>query len=463
VPRFTCKLIDLDLPSFDPPAALEALLGLHGTGRGFLLEKNEGGRKQVFAAANPFEILRIRNGEALAERGDKTQALRGNAFEALGARLAQYRADNQPFPFSTGAAGYLAYETVGYIEKLPLKPRVGEDAALMLFDHMLVWDDAKKKAQLSVLLPKTKQAKALKAARVLAERLADAIRHQPRADFPGASARPAEMTGTLGRAKFLDGVRKVKKHIKAGDIFQGVLSEKFRAPFAAGPMRFYRAISKLEPSPYVFAFRDGPRTVAGASPERLIKAAEGIALNCPIAGTRKRGRTRAEDLRLEKNLKASPKERAEHLMLVDLARNDLGRVCVPGTVKVAELMKVRRFSNVMHLVSEVEGELKRPAWEALAASFPAGTVSGAPKIRAMEILAGLEPLPRGFYAGAFLQHDFAGNLDSCITIRSASFEDGQAELQAGAGIVADSNPAREYQEVLNKLATVRRALALAEA
>ena len=198
----------------------------------------------------------------------------------------------------------------------------------------------------------------------------------------------------------------------------------------------------------------------GASRERLVRVVGGIARNCPIAGPRPRGRTRARDRRLEAEMRGSEKECAEHLMLVDLARNDLGRVCAPGSVAVEKFMVTRRFSNVMHLVSEVEGRLDagKTAWDALVASFPAGTVSGAPKVRAMEIIAGLERAPRGFYAGAVVQADFAGNLDSCLAIRSLELEGDRVVLQAGAGIVADSRPAAEWNEVMDKLAGLRRAV-----
>jgi anthranilate synthase component 1 len=272
------------------------------------------------------------------------------------------------------------------------------------------------------------------------------------------------MTPTLGKERFLAAVRKLKEHIRAGDIFQAVLSETFHVKTAASPARLCRLLAGLGAPPYLFWLKDGQRHLIGASPERLIKVENGRALNCPIAGTRPRGATRAKDLAFERALLKSPKERAEHLMLVDLARNDLGRVSAPGTVKVRDFLSVRRFPNVMHIVSEVEGVLERgkTAWQALAASFPAGTVSGAPKVRAMELLSGFEISPRGFYAGAVLQHDFSGNLDSCITIRAMGLEKGTARLQAGAGIVADSNPEREHQEILNKLLSLRRALVLAE-
>jgi anthranilate synthase component 1 len=263
-----------------------------------------------------------------------------------------------------------------------------------------------------------------------------------------------------GRGKFLKSVAKIKNHILAGDVFQAVISEPFTARVEATVFDAYRAVRASNVTPYGFCLLDGEKAWIGASPERLVRVVNGVARNCPIAGTRPRGKTRKQDLRLEKVLRANEKERAEHLMLVDLARNDLGRICAPGSVEVARFMITRRFSNVMHLVSEVEGKLDKDktAWDALVASFPAGTVSGAPKVRAMQIIAGLEKATRGFYAGAVVQADFAGNLDSCLAIRSLELRNGLARLQAGAGIVADSKPNAEWNEVLHKLKGLRRAL-----
>jgi anthranilate synthase component 1 len=263
-----------------------------------------------------------------------------------------------------------------------------------------------------------------------------------------------------GKAAFLKGVRKLKEHIRAGDIFQAVLSTPFEAKVSGSPADVYRRLRRESPAPFHFWIADGDRHLIGASPERLVSVENGTARNMPIAGTRKRGKNRGDDLRLERNLRRSPKERAEHVMLVDLARNDLGKVCRPGSVKVSSYQQVKRFSNVMHLVSEVEGRLdkSRKPWDALAACFPAGTVSGAPKVRAIELIAGLEKTPRGFYSGVVVFGD-GKNLESILTIRSLMLSKGKARIQAGAGIVADSKPEREYQEVLDKLAAIRRALA----
>ena len=446
---------DLGLRDLDACAALQTWLGLGRACDAFLIEKSAECEDLAFLGAGPFDVLTA-----------DARAGAGNAFATLGRRLKDFRVKGKSTPFSCGAVGYLAYEMARHLERLPIGLGDGQEARLMLFDRVVVIDRRRKRAELVALLAASRRARDRAEAAALAATLARAFKgHRPSAEnFNPLPRSLPEMAGTLGRTGFFDGVRAVKKHIRAGDIFQCVLSERFEVPVASDPFRVYRALSLASPSPYRFLLKNGEDYLIGASPERLIKVLDGVALNCPIAGTRPRGKSAAQDRAFERALMRSPKERAEHLMLVDLARNDLGRVCRPGTIRVRELMKVRRFSNVMHLVSQVEGRLERAdAWEALMASFPAGTVSGAPKVRAMEIIASLERAPRQFYAGAVLQHDFSGNLDSCIAIRTMRLMAGKAVLQAGAGIVADSSPAREYQEVLNKLLGLRQALALAEA
>jgi anthranilate synthase component 1 len=325
----------------------------------------------------------------------------------------------------------------------------------MLFNAAVVIEDGK--AALTALAA---GAGGRRRAKALAGELRRILRGAGPVPVAPASGRLLPVEAERGRARYLKSVAKIKKHILAGDVFQAVVSDGFRARAAGGPFAVYRAVRAANATPYGFCLLDGGRAWIGASPERLVRVVGGRARNCPIAGTRPRGTSRARDRRLEAEMRGSEKECAEHLMLVDLARNDLGRVCAPGSVAVEKFMVTRRFSNVMHLVSEVEGRLDegKTAWDALVASFPAGTVSGAPKVRAMEIIAGLERAPRGFYAGAVVQADFAGNLDSCLAIRSLELEGDRLRLQAGAGIVADSNPAAEWNEVLHKLAGLRRAL-----
>jgi anthranilate synthase component 1 len=261
------------------------------------------------------------------------------------------------------------------------------------------------------------------------------------------------------------GVRQLKENIRAGDIFQAVLSDKLSVPFGGDPLELFEELTRLSPAPYRFYFDSGEGVYLGASPELLLKARAGVLETHPIAGTRPRGRTPAEERRLESQLLRSEKERAEHLMLVDLARNDVGRVSEPGSVRVEEYMQIHKYSGVMHLVSRVTGKLLKGAGsiEALASCFPAGTLSGAPKIRAMQLLSELEPEPRGFYGGAVVAASFTGDLDSCISIRCIEVRGGRAIVQAGAGIVADSQPAREYDEITHKSRIARTALGLAGA
>jgi anthranilate synthase component 1 len=282
---------------------------------------------------------------------------------------------------------------------------------------------------------------------------------------PPKAAAPLEFTSNVTRDGFEQMVRTAKEHIAAGDIYQVVLSQRFETTLGADPFTVYRALRHVNPSPYMYFLKVGERAIVGSSPEMLVRV-EGVRVEThPIAGTRPRGRTEDEDVRLAEELKRNEKERAEHVMLVDLGRNDVGRVASYGTVRVTTYMAIERYSHVMHLVSKVEGKLndRYDRLDALVACFPAGTVSGAPKVRAMEIIANLENRRRGVYAGAVGYLDFAGNLDFCITIRTVVIEHGRAFVQAGAGIVADSNPTAEYEETRDKARGVMRALELAEA
>jgi anthranilate synthase component 1 len=281
----------------------------------------------------------------------------------------------------------------------------------------------------------------------------------PRPDGPTT----LDLTSNVSQAEFEAMVRQAKEHIAAGDVYQVVLSQRFSASVGVDPFTVYRALRHVNPSPYMFFVRLGGRCMVGSSPEMLVRVEGRNAVTHPIAGTRPRGRTDEEDQRLADELKRNEKERAEHVMLVDLGRNDLGRVCSYGSVRVPTFMALERYSHVMHLVSVVEGRLAddRDRLDALVSCFPAGTVSGAPKVRAMQIINDLEAAPRGVYAGAVGYLDFAGNLDFCIAIRTIVLERGQAWIQAGAGIVADSNPTAEYEETRDKARAMFRALEMA--
>lgn len=452
--KLTVVSIPLGLTGLDPVTCLERLCPADG--QGYLIEKNEDGRKRAWIGARPFETLRVRKGRLYSTTSGGRRKIPGEPFEAIGKRIAKFSARNGK-PFDAGAVGILDYDMIRHVETLDIRAEVDE-GFMMLFNAAIVLE--KGRASLRALA-------AGAAGRRRAERLAAELKEALRGaapvkvEPPTGRLLPMDPDKGFGRARFLKSVATIKNHIRAGDVFQAVVSQGFLAPLEPDPFAAYRAVRAANVTPYGFLIVDGARSFMGASPERLVRVVNGVARNCPIAGTRPRGKTRAQDVRLEKEMRASPKERAEHLMLVDLARNDLGRVCAPGKVKVGRFMVTRRFSNVMHLVSEVEGPLDsgQSAWDAFVASFPAGTVSGAPKVRAMEIIGGLEKMPRGFYAGAVVQADFAGNVDSCLAIRSLKLEGGLARLRAGAGIVADSSPSAEWNEVLHKLAGLRRALA----
>jgi len=443
--------IKLGLSDLDPAACFERLAGENG--RGYLIEKVEDGKRRAWIGVQPFETLRVVKGRVYSVTARGRKKLTGEPFAVIGRRLSKFKARGG-WPFDTGAVGMLDYEMIRHLEPVEMNAMASE--GFMMFFNAVIFIEAGSASLCALVLG----AKARRRAKALAERLKDALRGAKRAPVAPASGRLLPVDARRGRARYLKSVASIKRHIVAGDIFQAVVSDAFTARVPGGAFAAYRAVRAGNVTPYGFCLLDGERAWIGASPERLVRVVDGVARNCPIAGTRPRGTNRVRDKRLEAQLRASEKERAEHLMLVDLARNDLGRVCAPGTVKVKKFMVTRRFSNVMHLVSEVEGRLDKgkTAWDALVASFPAGTVSGAPKVRAMEIIAGLEREPRGFYGGALVQADFAGNLDSCLAIRALELKDGVARLQAGAGIVADSRPKAEWNEVMDKLKGLRRSL-----
>ncbi|MEK7234946.1 MAG: anthranilate synthase component I family protein [Elusimicrobiota bacterium] len=443
--------IELGLKGLDPASCFERLAGEGG--RGCLIEKIEDGRRRAWIGVQPSETLRVIQGRVYSVTARRRKYIPGEPFAVIGKRLGEYKARGGG-PFDVGAVGLLDYEMIRHLE--PVKMRAQADEGFMMMFHAtVVIEDGE--ASLSAL---ASGAGGRRRARKLAAEIKGVLSGAGPAPAAAPSGRLLPMRAGRGRAQYLKSVAIIKEHIVAGDVFQAVVSESFSGRVKGGPFAVYRAVRAANITPYGFCLLDGERAWIGATPERLVRTVNGLARNCPIAGTCPRGKTRTEDKRLEKKMRGSEKERAEHLMLVDLARNDLGRVCAPGSVSVARFMLTRRFSNVMHMVSEVEGRLDKgkTAWDAFIASFPAGTVSGAPKVRAMEIIAGLEREPRGFYAGAVVQADFAGNLDSCLAIRTLELEGDMVRLRAGAGIVADSRPAAEWNEVLHKLAGLRKAL-----
>ncbi len=437
----------------------------------FLLESVEGGEhvgRYSFLGKDPFLILRGRDGETVIERAGITTTAEKSFVETLRELMNGFQSPFVPgLPrFTGGAVGYLGYDTAGWFEpSAASEPTSGDAAGFMLFDTVLAFDHVQHRILL-IANARVSGAEDLRALHQFACAKIEFLERELERALSltrGAPAAPLAMTSNLTQEGFEGIVRQAKESIAAGEIYQVVLSQRFSAQVGVDPFTVYRALRHVNPSPYMFFVRMAGRSIVGSSPEMLVRVEGRRAVTHPIAGTRPRGRTDEEDQRLGDELKRNEKERAEHVMLVDLGRNDLGRVCTYGSVRVPTFMALERYSHVMHLVSVVEGQLADDydRLDALVACFPAGTVSGAPKVRAMQIIRELETTPRGIYAGAIGYLDFAGNLDFCIAIRSVVLEGGQAFVQAGAGIVADSNPTAEYEETRDKARAMIRALELA--
>jgi anthranilate synthase component I len=440
-----------------------------------LLESVEGGEKiarYTFLGVKPAEVFRYLNGACVLESEMRTSWVQSNPLDYLRNRVQRYQPVRVPGlpPLVAGAIGYFAYDMVRLVERIPDTARddVGmDDAVMMFFLGLVVFDHVRHRVWI-VRNVFTDGEGSLRAKYHQAVREIKATRRrmeEPLASENPPKRRPRELKvkSNFTHAGFLRSVRKAKEYIRAGDIFQVALSQRFSADTDADPFEIYRALRVVNPSPYMYFLKLGDVSVVGSSPEMLLKVQGRDAAYRPIAGTRPRGKDEAEDLQLEADLAADPKERAEHIMLVDLGRNDLGRVSEYGSVAVEKLMTVERYSHVMHLVSSLRGKLREDVdcFEALAACFPGGTLSGAPKVRAMEIIDELEPTRRGIYAGAILYLDFTGNLDSCIAIRTMVVKKGVAYVQAGAGLVADSVPETEYRETVNKARALITALEFA--
>ena len=450
----------------------------------FLLESVEGGEKvgrYTFIGIRPYRTILSRGSSiSINERG-KTRSLQGDVFALLKDLLAGQNPAHIAGlpPFTSGAVGFFAYDVVRQIERLPelAEDDLGiPDACLMFFDEVLAFDHVRKQIQLIVTADLSRQ----KPAAAYADAKQRLGRLEKRLARPLPKTRRAAPKGKLSvtshtqKKDFLASVARIKEYIAAGDIFQAVLSQRFEVKPGVDPFSIYRALRIVNPSPYLYFLRFGlenqgkpdksPTCLVGSSPELLVRVQQRHVEYRPIAGTRPRSANEEEDLRIEQELLANEKERAEHVMLVDLGRNDIGRVCEFGTVRVKSLMHVERYSHVMHLVSALEGQLKEglSAVDAFCACFPAGTLSGAPKIRAMEIIEELEPTRRGIYGGSVFYADFSGNFDSCIAIRSMLLKGEQGYIQAGGGIVADSVPEEEYEESVNKAKAVVRAVERAQ-
>ncbi len=467
VPVYSDILADMDTP-------VSAFRKIDNGGDAFLLESVEGGEKwgrYSFLGVSPRLIVRSKGGSIeIIENGSK-RAVEGDPIDALKDLMSGYRAASiKGLPrFYGGAIGYFGYDVVRHIEKLPdTAPKDLDvyDFFFILTDTLLVFDNVEHNIKVisnvyidgSVEPERIYEKSIEKIDSVVRSLRANQVRHED-----GGGPKAPEVTSNFRREDFLSAVERTKKYIKDGDIIQAVISQRFETELNAGPFDIYRALRVVNPSPYMFFLRLGGITIVGSSPEILVRV-EGAEVNVkPIAGTRKRGRDEEEDLQLEKELLADPKERAEHIMLVDLGRNDIGRVCRPGSVRVDGLMSIERYSHVMHIVSNVTGVMRNGLgpFDALRSCFPAGTLTGAPKVRAMEIIEELEPCKRGVYGGSVGYFGYSGSMDMCIAIRTMVIKDGRVYIQAGAGIVADSVPEREFEETENKARGVLKAVHMA--
>jgi anthranilate synthase component 1 len=466
-----CREIVADL--FTPVSAFLKIA--ENSDYAFLLESVEGGEhvgRYSFLGKDPFLILRARDGRTTIEREGKVTASDRSFIDTLRDLMADFRSPVVPdLPRLTGGAvGYLGYGAASWFE--PVLGDLGtsadgaDTAGFMLFDTVLAFDHVRHRI-LIIANARITPDEDLESLYQFACAKIEFLERELERSLSHAPARTdaeLDLRSNYTRERFEAHVRTAKEHIAAGDIYQVVLSQRFEAEVSADPFTVYRALRHVNPSPYMYFIRIGAVSVVGSSPEMLVRVEGSRVETHPIAGTRPRGQDEEEDTRLAEELKRNEKERAEHVMLVDLGRNDVGRVCEYGSVRVPQFMGIERFSHVMHLTSVVEGRLASHCdrFDALISCFPAGTVSGAPKVRAMQIIRSLEPSGRGIYAGAVGYLDFAGNLDFCIAIRTIIMSAGKAFIQAGAGIVMDSNPTAEYEETRDKMRALVRALELAQ-
>ncbi|WP_042162548.1 anthranilate synthase component I [Paenibacillus gorillae] len=449
----------------------------------FLLESVEGGVKWArysFIGTDPFMMLYGKEGKMVLEHNGSVDTFDDKPIDLLKAHLRSFRSPAIPGlpPFTGGAIGFFGYDLLQYYEKLP-KHRIDDlqmnDLQFMFCDQVIVFDHFKQQLQIigNVHIPKVATEAAVEEAYAQAAAKIDATieRLQQPIAIPVMSGASVTVDPDLGdvqsnvtKEQFIANIERSKEYIRAGDIFQVVLSQRFSIETDIDPLHVYRVLRTMNPSPYMYYLKMGDEVIVGTSPEALVKVTNDKVETRPIAGTRPRGKTPEEDLELERDLLADEKERAEHLMLVDLGRNDIGRVSEFGSVHCDSFMEIERYSHVMHIVSNVSGKLRedKDFYDAFLSCLPAGTVSGAPKLRAMEIIAELENEARGAYAGAIGYLGFGGTLDTCITIRTIIFKHGKAYVQAGAGIVWDSVPESEYMETVNKAKASLKAIRTAE-
>ncbi len=471
IPVYREILADMETP-------VSAFLKIDDGRNSFLLESMEGGEKWArysFLGSRPSVIVRtsgrtaeiIRNGRVTKASFDR------DPLEVVKNVLAGYTpVPDQSLPrFFGGAVGFMGYDVVNFFEDLPAREKKDlglPDVFFMITDTLLIFDNLTHRIKVvsNAHINGKSAVEAYREATRKIDGLAKKLKKNVKRDEGGKkrTSKQHTLTSNFTQPQYEQAVLKAKEYIKAGDIFQVVPSQRFETKINIESYEIYRALRLINPSPYMYFLRCGNATVVGASPEVMVRLEGGRIDLRPIAGTRRRGANEDEDRALAEELLADPKERAEHIMLVDLGRNDVGRVSDPGSVQVSELMVIERYSHVMHIVSNVRGKLSgsKDAYDVIRACFPAGTVSGAPKIRAMEIIDELEPTKRGPYAGAVGYFGFSGNMDTCITIRTLVIKDKTAYIQAGGGVVADSDPAAEYQETVNKAKAMMRAVEMAE-
>lgn len=471
IPLVREVLADLDTP-------LSTYLKLADQPYSYLLESVEGGEKW-----GRYSIIGLPCQRRLQVRGHEVTLFDGNSIveqseqsdpldyiEQFQKRFQVPELDNLPL-FTGGLVGYFGYDTVRYVEKKLCNPPSHDplgvpDILLLISEEVVVFDNLSGKLYL-IVHANTEHARPLEKARLRLNALERQLRSLAVTSYStgtGRTTQEADFKSGFTQARFEAAVDKIKDYVLAGDIMQCVISQRMSTAFEAQPLELYRALRCLNPSPYMFFFNLDDFHVVGSSPEILARVENNVVTVRPIAGTRKRGATEAEDKALEAELLADPKERAEHLMLIDLGRNDVGRIAQTGSVKVTDQMIIERYSHVMHIVSSVNGQLKEGmnALDVLRATLPAGTLSGAPKVRAMEIIDELEPVKRGVYGGAVGYLAWNGNMDTAIAIRTAVIKDQVLHIQAGAGVVADSEPRLEWKETMNKGRAIFRAVAMAE-
>ena len=465
------------LADYETPVSAFAKID-HGP-TAYLLESVAGGEnwaRYSFLGSGSSAVIREEKGDLVLIRGKKNLRIqsRGNPLERLRELMEEYRPVTvHGLPrFVGGAVGYFSYDMVRTFEDLPAlrKDSLGmPDFAFLLTDTLLIFDNVSQKIKVvaNAYLESTKERDirdAYRHATARIEKMIARLKRPVRQPRQRRRRKPITFTSNMNKADFEKMVTRTKEYIRSGDIVQAVLSQRWETQIHTTPFQLYRALRVINPSPYMYYLRVAGVELVGSSPETLVRCEDGQISLRPIAGTRRRGQTPEEDQDLARQLLADEKERAEHVMLVDLGRNDVGRVAARGSVKVESLMQVERYSHVMHIVSQVTGQLEKgkSVYDVMRACFPAGTVSGAPKIRAMEIIEELEPTRRGPYAGAVGYFGFSGNMDMCINIRTVVIKGRQAYIQAGAGIVADSIPEHEYEETCNKARAMMKAIELAE-